>query len=84
MFTNQYVEKVFFKFVRENKGQNEYIQACKEILILSSEFADKSSSFLLFRSVPLVVILIFLPYFSAIKKYFEIKTFVSGSPKIWR
>ena len=32
MFTNQYVAKVYDKFIKENKGQNEYIQACKEIL----------------------------------------------------
>ena len=32
MFSNQYVAKVYDKFIKENKGQNEYIQACKEIL----------------------------------------------------
>lgn len=32
MFNNKYIEKVFNEFKIKNKGQDEYIQACQEIL----------------------------------------------------
>ena len=32
MFKNPYIEETYNKFVTKNKGQNEYINACKEIL----------------------------------------------------
>ena len=32
MFTNKYVSQVFEDFCKKNKGQEEYIQACQEIL----------------------------------------------------
>ena len=32
MFENKYVNKVFNDFINKNKGQDEYIQACQEIL----------------------------------------------------
>ena len=42
MFNNKYVEKVFTEFKTKNKGQDEYIQACQEILESLELYIEKN------------------------------------------
>lgn len=42
MFTNNYVRQVFEDFCNKNKGQDEYIQACQEILSSLQLMIDKN------------------------------------------
>ena len=42
MFTNKYVSQVFEDFCKKNKGQEEYIQACQEILESLQLMVDKN------------------------------------------
>ena len=45
MFKNSYVEKVFNDFCKKNKGQDEYIQACLEILESLEIVIDKNPEY---------------------------------------
>ena len=42
MFNNKYVENVFTEFKENNKGQDEYIQACQEILESLELYIEKN------------------------------------------
>ena len=43
MFKNPYIEETYNKFVTKNKGQNEYINACKEILESLELYVSKNN-----------------------------------------